>query len=74
MNLPAPPREYNQSDIAQTRDALVREDGRNYKKGTELQFNGDSAAAGPKFVIVSANGTRYRLLVSNAGVLSTVAL
>jgi hypothetical protein len=74
MNLPKPPRDYGQNDQAQTRDLVAREDARNVKKGADLEFNGDAAVAGPRLILVSPNGTRFRLLVSNAGALSTVAV
>jgi hypothetical protein len=74
VNLPTPGTAYDAGNEAQARNIIRQEDGRNQKRGSDAQFNGDATITGPKLIIVSPNGTRYRVLVNNAGTLSTVAI
>jgi hypothetical protein len=67
MNLPRPEAQYDYANEAQSRAEIGREDSRNQKRGQDYNLGPNLA------VIVSPDGTRYRIVVSNAGVLSTVA-
>ena len=56
-------------------DGLVGEleyrDSLNFKKGERIEANGGDQT---EVVLVSANGTKYKLEVSDAGVVSTTAV
>ncbi len=66
MRLPTPPPDYSVADQARLRFALESADAQNLKQGYDVEMS-----AG-RVILTSANGTRYALVVSNAGVLSTV--
>lgn len=53
------------------RAELEREDKRNMKTGEDVVFSGDASVSHPRLIGVSPNGTRYRILVNDAGTLST---
>ena len=46
-------------------------DGLSFKKGERIEANGGDQT---EIVLVSANGTKYKLEVSDAGVVSTTAV
>ncbi len=71
MNIGSPGETYSKQNEAATRAEIDREDKRNQKIGADIVSNGDATVKGPRLIIVSPNGTRYRVLVSNAGALST---
>lgn len=60
MNLPTPPQEYSANDQAQMRRLIAAEDGRNQKMASP-------------YVLTASDGSRWKLVVSTAGALSTVA-
>jgi hypothetical protein len=68
MILPRPAPAYDARNEAELRAALEREDGNNQK------LTRDIVIAGRRLVLVSPDGTRFALKVSDAGVLGTVAL
>lgn len=72
MNLPKPEPAYSQQNEAAARAEVEREDRRNIKLGGDIVFSGDVNAAHPRLIGVSPNGTRYRILINNAGAVSTV--
>jgi hypothetical protein len=74
MRLSDPPFGYSKTDQAEMRRELMGADARNLKKGEDATYSGDANKTAPRLIIVSPNGTRYRLLVDNAGALSTVAV
>jgi len=74
MNLPKPGPSYDAQNEAAARAAMEREDANNQKRLADVELNGDSAISGRRLILKSPNGTRYRVLVSDAGALSTVAL
>ncbi len=74
MNLPTPPAQYSPQDQAKLREALITEDQGNQKRGRDIVFSGDATVGAPRLIGISPNGTRYRVLVNNAGALSTVAV
>lgn len=74
MRVSSAPGNYSRTDENEFRAAVEREDGRNLKRGQSVELSGNSGDGGPMLVLKSPDGTRYRLLVDNAGALSTVAL
>lgn len=64
MKLPAPSDEF----LRQTFRILEQEDGRNYKTNKDLEIANNS------IILMSPNGTRYKIVVSDLGVLSAVAV
>jgi hypothetical protein len=69
MNLqPAPPH-YSRDDQQTARRELQRADRENFKKLQDVRLEN-----GERLILKSANGTLYAVVVSNAGVLSTVAV
>ena len=74
MNLPKPDVTYSQQNEAALRAELEREDKRNLKAGGDVVFSGSAAESHPRLIGVSPNGTRYRLLISNSGAITTVAV
>ena len=59
---------YDPQDQAQLRRALEREDKNNRKTTTDVEVGAN------RLVLKSPNGARWSVTVSNAGVLSAVAL
>ena len=49
---------------------LEHRDGLNFKKGERIEANGGDQT---EIVLVSANGTKYKIEVSDAGVISATA-
>ncbi len=74
MSIANPPLQYSQADQAQMRAEIEREDKRNQKKGADIVFSGDATVKAPRLIGISPDGTRYRVLVDNAGAISTVAV
>ena len=68
MNLQAARAEYDAKDETQTRNEIARVDKQNMKRNQDI----DMGAA--RLILRAPNGNRYCLVVSNAGVLSTVLL
>ena len=68
MNLSSPDETYSRENEAQTRDAIARADGRNRKLGQDVEL------AVERLILRSPDGTRWKLNVSNAGVLSATSL
>lgn len=60
MQLPKAPAQYDSGDQAQMRGILEREDKLNQKRGGDI-------------VLTATDGSRWKLVVSTSGVLSTVA-
>ena len=67
MRLPAPPKQYDPANEAQTRSAIEREDARNLKKG------GNVLAGKGVLVLTAPNGSLWQITVSDSGVLSATA-
>lgn len=64
MNLPRPPVQYNPENEAQTRNALVTADRDNVKKNV----------AQAKITMVSPNGSKFDVTVSDAGAIVVTPL
>lgn len=60
MKLPPPKDQF----LSQTFTILEREDARNRKRNEDIELGNNS------LILTSPNGTRYKLTVSNAGVLA----
>lgn len=68
MKLPDPPNRYIQSTESVRNRLLAQADNENHKRGRDIEVGQG------RVILTSPNGTRYALVVSNAGVLSTVAV
>ncbi len=68
LNLPQPMSAYDKSNEQQARNLMEQADRQNQKRTADIEVDGRL------LVLISPNGTRYSVVVSNAGVLSTVAL
>jgi hypothetical protein len=56
-------------DFARRDAEFLREDARNWKRDQDIELQ-----PGVRFILRSPNGTRYSILVDDAGALSTVAI
>ncbi len=75
MFLPNAPQRYDPNDLQDVFNELMREDKRNQKIDQDIVVLGAGASIqARRIVLVSADGTQYKLQVSNAGVLSAVAI
>lgn len=68
MRLPNASSVYNAQNEQQTRSALEREDQRNLKRDQDIELVEN------RIILISPNGTKYAVVVSNTGTLSTVAV
>jgi len=66
MRLPDPPARYIQSTESVRNRQLVQADAENHKRDRDVEVGMG------RVILTAPNGTRYALVVSNAGVLSTV--
>jgi len=67
MKLSRPLRDYDTSQVATNQFTIEQADRQNHKKDKDIEVGTASV------ILTSANGTRYKLVVSDAGVLSTSA-
>lgn len=67
MKLPAPSKQYDGTNEAQTRGAIEREDARNLKKG------GNILVGKGALVLTAPNGSLWQITVSNSGALIATA-
>ena len=67
MKLSRPLRDYDVSQVATNQFTIEQADRNNHKKDKDIEVGSAS------IILTSSNGTRYKLVVSDAGVLSTVA-
>tara|TARA_R110001606_G_C15177036_1_gene628853 strand:+ start:33 stop:257 length:225 start_codon:yes stop_codon:yes gene_type:complete len=69
--LPQSPQEYDFRYQSQLINELEVRDGQSVKKGERVELNGqDNTQA----VLISANGTKYKIQVDNSGNLSTTSV
>ncbi len=68
LALPTPAFAYDPRDQAQLRRALEREDRNNRKSNADVEVGAN------RLVLKSPNGARWSITVSNAGVVSALAL
>lgn len=69
MRLPLPPGSYSSVIESLRNQSIEQADAMNLKRNQDVEL-GD----GQKLILRSANGTRYEIVVSDAGVLSTAAV
>lgn len=69
MTLPYAPPKYDQADQAKVRTLIERRDKQNRKRGQDLEI-----AGAERLIKASPNGSRWEIVVSDAGVVSAVAL
>ena len=67
MKLSRPTKFYDPRSVSQNNFALEQADNNNHKRDRDIEVGSASV------ILTSANGTRYAISVSDAGVLSTVA-
>ena len=70
LRLPIPKPQYDQGSATERNLALEQADSQNHKRGRDLEVG----AQGERLILTSSGGTRYQILVSDAGVLSTSAV
>jgi hypothetical protein len=68
MKLPLAPPAYRQHVEVERNRALELADGRNHKRGQDMEI------APGRLILTAPNGTRYALTVDNLGALGTTAL
>ncbi len=68
--LTKPKNDYDQKYMNYLVSEVEQRDGLSFKKGERIEANGGDQT---EVVLVSPNGTKYKLEVSDAGVLSTTA-
>jgi hypothetical protein len=69
MSLPRAPGAYSKDDQDRFRKTLDTRDEENRKRGRDVEIAGTE-----RLILASPNGSRFRIVVSNAGALSAVAL
>lgn len=69
MILPNPPGTYLQAYFAPVLQQIARLLTTSYQKGSDVELNSDQ-----RLIIVSPNGTRYKIEVDNSGNLSTTVV
>ena len=69
MILANPPKEYLQGFFATVLQQISKTLTVTYQKNADVELNADQ-----RLIIVSPNGTRYKITVDNSGVLSTTAI
>ena len=67
--LPSPPTFYNSGFFSNAFQQISQSLGLSYQKGSDIELN-----SAQSLIIVSPNGTRYKIQVDNSGALSTIAL
>lgn len=68
MKLPIAPTGYSAADQRELRRTLEVEDAGNHKRNRDVEIGVG------RLILTSPNGTRYSITVSNAGVISAVAV
>ncbi len=74
MKLPTPTVDYDFRDQSNLRRIVESEDRNNYKRNQDVEIGSRKITPPNRLIISSPNGTRYEILVSNTGTLSTSAL
>lgn len=68
MKLPTPSRGYSRDDQQEVRRQVELADMQNHKRNRDIEVGA------ARLILSSPNGTRYSIEVSNAGVISAVAV
>lgn len=69
MSLPTPPDKYDRAEQMKVRAQIDRMDAKNRKKGQDVEIAGSE-----RLIKASPDGSRWEIVVDNAGALSAVAL
>lgn len=69
MTLPEPPVRYSRENEAQRNRTLVEADSRNLKRQSDIQM-----VSGARLILISPDGSRWSVTVSDAGTLAAVIL
>ncbi|CAB4121345.1 hypothetical protein UFOVP12_12 [uncultured Caudovirales phage] len=69
MKLPNPPVQYNQSFEAQRNASIEQMDQQSLKHQTDIEI-----VTPQRLILRSPNGTQWKLVISNLGVLTATAL
>jgi len=69
LTLPEPRREYDRQALISNNIAMEEADRSNFKHFEDIDL-----ANNERLILVSANGTRYSVTVTDAGVLGTTAI
>ena len=69
LRLPVPPPTYSAEREVVRNGIIERADTMNRKRGQDLEVSGSE-----RLILSSPNGTRWKLTVSNAGVLTATSL
>ena len=70
LRLPRPEPAYDEGAASETNLAIEQADKQNHKRGRDVEVG----ALGERLILTSSGGTRYQILVSDAGVLSASAV
>lgn len=70
LRLPRPEPAYDSDAASEMNLAIEQADKQNHKRGRDVEVG----ALGERLILTSSGGTRYQILVSDAGVLSTSAV
>ena len=70
LRLPRPEPAYDSDVASEINLAIEQADNQNHKRGRDVE----GGALGERLILTSSGGTRYQILVSDAGVLSTSAV
>lgn len=68
MNLPNPPAAYDRNDEAATRRELEKADGKNQKRGTDIEMGS------ARLILTAPDGSRWAFTVDNTGMPGTEAV
>lgn len=74
MRLPNVPPRYTPDVESDRNRILVTAELTNRKTGQDVDMAGGDGTRVPRLILVAPNGSRWSVLVSNTGTLSTVAL
>jgi hypothetical protein len=74
LKLPSPTPTYDLRDQANVRRIIESEDTNIYKRNQDVEIGSRKITPPNRLIISSPNGTRYEILVSNAGTLSASAV
>jgi len=69
MNLPSAPHKYDRAHTQQMLEEIRRSDSENFKSGRDVRLE-----RGERLILRSPNGTRFKITVDNAGVISATAI
>lgn len=73
MRLPIPLEKYTPSVESDRNRILETADSQNRKIGADVDLAGGNATRKPRLILTASDGSRWSVVVSTTGVLSTVA-